>query len=85
MNPNDRATAACPGTACTATPTHWVPAAGRPFSWRKKWERDWESAPYLITGVAPPGHSGPSPAISSAITPMASHKLPMRRFSFGAC
>jgi hypothetical protein len=27
-------------------PTKICPVCGRPFTWRKKWERDWESVRY---------------------------------------
>ncbi|MBA3389183.1 MAG: DUF2256 domain-containing protein [Actinomycetota bacterium] len=27
-------------------PTKVCPVCGRPFRWRKKWERDWESVVY---------------------------------------
>ena len=27
-------------------PSKVCPVCGRPFSWRKKWERDWESVRY---------------------------------------
>lgn len=27
-------------------PTKVCPACGRPFTWRKKWERDWDSVVY---------------------------------------
>ena len=27
-------------------PTKFCPQCGRPFSWRKKWERDWENVKY---------------------------------------
>jgi len=27
-------------------PTKTCPACGRPFTWRKKWERDWENVVY---------------------------------------
>ena len=30
----------------TNLPEKTCPACGRPFSWRKKWERDWESVIY---------------------------------------
>ncbi|MFM7243876.1 MAG: DUF2256 domain-containing protein [Planctomycetaceae bacterium] len=29
-----------------ATPTKTCPACGRPFAWRKKWERDWDRVVY---------------------------------------
>ncbi|MFS1705008.1 DUF2256 domain-containing protein [Aestuariibacter sp. GS-14] len=30
----------------SALPTKMCPVCQRPFSWRKKWERDWENVKY---------------------------------------
>ncbi|MBI0475029.1 DUF2256 domain-containing protein [Sphingomonas sp. MA1305] len=34
------------GVAKRDLPTKVCPACGRPFSWRKKWARDWDSVIY---------------------------------------
>lgn len=31
-------------------PTKTCPACGRPFTWRKKWARDWEQVVYCSDG-----------------------------------
>ncbi|MGE6739901.1 DUF2256 domain-containing protein [Allorhizobium pseudoryzae] len=33
-------------TPKTQLPTKTCPACGRPFSWRRKWARDWEQVKY---------------------------------------
>lgn len=34
------------GVAKANLPTKMCAACGRPFAWRKKWERDWENVRY---------------------------------------
>ncbi|MFN9992224.1 MAG: DUF2256 domain-containing protein [Phycisphaerales bacterium] len=33
-------------------PTKLCAACGRPFTWRKKWERDWEHVKYCSKGCS---------------------------------
>ncbi|HAG06107.1 MAG TPA: DUF2256 domain-containing protein [Cryomorphaceae bacterium] len=33
-------------------PQKMCPVCQRPFSWRKKWERDWENVKYCSKGCA---------------------------------
>ena len=36
-------------------PTKVCPVCRRPFTWRKKWERDWEAVKYCSQGCAKQG------------------------------
>ncbi|MGA0408333.1 MAG: DUF2256 domain-containing protein [Limisphaerales bacterium] len=38
-------------------PTKICPACQRPFSWRKKWERDWEQVRYCSKRCSGQGRS----------------------------
>ena len=39
-------------------PTKVCPACGRPFAWRKKWARDWDSVVYCSDRCRRAGKSG---------------------------
>ena len=39
-------------TAKADLPTKTCPVCQRPFNWRKKWERDWESVVYCSKACA---------------------------------
>ena len=38
-------------------PTKTCPVCGRPFTWRKKWARDWEQVVYCSDGCRAKGKS----------------------------
>ncbi len=46
------------GVAKSDLPTKPCAACGRPFAWRKKWERDWESVKFCSDRCRAAGDKG---------------------------